>query len=63
MFTCTNDFFYFHAGDVNLFGKLMDGVVGVLIGERVDVHFDPGRNCKGKVTELTVSITHPWVKG
>lgn len=44
VFTCTDDFFYFHAGDVDLFGKLVDGVVGVLVGERIDVHFDAWRN-------------------
>lgn len=61
LFTCTDDFFYFHAGYVYLFGKLVDGIVGVFVGERVDVHFDPWRNwikkkshsshiCRGNVT-------------
>jgi len=44
LFTCTDDFFYFHTGDVYLFGKLMNGVVRVLVGKGIDVDFDPWRN-------------------
>lgn len=43
-FTCADDFLDLHAGDVDLFGELVHGVVGVLVGEGVDVNFDPRGN-------------------
>lgn len=37
--TNADHFFNFDAGGVNLLGELADGLVGVLVGERV--HVDP----------------------
>lgn len=37
--TCTDDFFYLHAGDVDLFGEFVDSVVGIFVGEGINVNF------------------------
>lgn len=42
--TCADDFLDFHTGDVDLFGKLVHSVIGVLVGKGVDVNFDPWGN-------------------
>lgn len=52
MFTCSDDFLYLHTRDVDLFGKLMNGVVGVLVSEGVDVDFDSRGNYRRKMTDL-----------
>lgn len=45
--TCSNDALDFDAGGVQLFGKLMDSPVGVLVGFRVNVGFGAWKfNCR-----------------
>lgn len=41
--TCADDLLDLHAGDVNLFGKLAHCLIGVLIGEGVNVDFHSRR--------------------
>ena len=41
--TCADDLRDLHTGDVDLLGELADRLVGVLVGERVDVDLDPRR--------------------
>lgn len=44
LFTCADDFLYFHTGDVYFFGKLVHSVVRVFVSERVYVDFDSWGN-------------------
>lgn len=55
--TCADDLLDFHAGDVDLLGELVHGVVGVLVGEGVDVHFDPWRDWREEAREVNVNKT------
>ena len=39
--TGSDNLFNLHKGDVDFLGELSHGLVGVLVGEGVDVHLDP----------------------
>lgn len=39
--TCSDDLLDLDEGNIDFLGKLSHGLVGVLVGERVDVHLDP----------------------
>ena len=42
--TCSDDLLDLHAGELYLLGELPDGLVGVLVGEGVDVDLHAGRH-------------------
>ena len=42
--TCPDDLLDLHAGELDLLGELPDGLVGVLVGEGVDVDLHTGRH-------------------
>lgn len=54
--TCTDDLLDFDGGDVDLLGELSDGLVGVLIGEGVNVDLHPWRAWQGRAAHGGVAV-------
>lgn len=54
--TCPNNFFDFDRRDIDLFGELSHGFVGVFVGKGVDVDLHPRRARQGRAAHGRVAV-------